>query len=421
MEKLKIFDDIVRVVHEDSSSCKDKTGVAADVFRTRIHEDMDDISFVRTVRSYLATFGLTGHLYFNMPGMPKIPFLVKKYEGELYVFDASEYSPLKIGDRITHIDGMTVDAFGAGYSEYLIEEKEERQGSEWRDHILPFSQKITYVHEGESHEITTPFAETWGEMGPLYECKDLGNNTVYMKLEDFNDEETIQKMYADNEPVLLQCKNLIIDVRTNAGGKDTAYFPLFKYALDNGKSIGESCSKTGIATSKGTEINYTARNCELRLALLKPYLEMDLPEETKNVLSDMIKELEENRGKGFVSYPSSDEDEDDLQFRGDSKVEKVIIITSEDCGSSGDSFVENFSPLNKVTVIGRPTMGILDYSNCTMKNYDSYTLVYPTSRRLDLDCGDGMMGKGIKVDEYIPWTPEHLKIDIMLERALELI
>lgn len=66
-------------------------------------------------------------------------------------------------------------------------------------------------------------------------------------------------------------------------------------------------------------------------------------------------------------------------------------------------------------------MGILDYSNCIFKQYDSYMLLYPTSRLVYKEDGAGMMGKGLPVDVYIPWTPEHLERDVMLEKALELV
>ncbi len=67
----------------------------------------------------------------------------------------------------------------------------------------------------------------------------------------------------------------------------------------------------------------------------------------------------------------------------------------------------------------RPTQGILDYSNVAYALFDEYALVYPTSRLLALDCGKGMMGKGVPVDEYIAWTPEHLVRDVDLENVLE--
>lgn len=72
-------------------------------------------------------------------------------------------------------------------------------------------------------------------------------------------------------------------------------------------------------------------------------------------------------------------------------------------------------------MIGRPTMGILDYSNCSSLDYGDYRLLYPTSRLLAIDHGITVMKKGISVDVSIPWTPESLERDVELEKALDMI
>lgn len=75
----------------------------------------------------------------------------------------------------------------------------------------------------------------------------------------------------------------------------------------------------------------------------------------------------------------------------------------------------------KVTVIGRPTLGILDYSNCCKVDYDDYFLMFPTSRWLAIDKGKGMTDKGVLPDIEVPWTPAHFERDIDLDKCLELI
>ena len=75
----------------------------------------------------------------------------------------------------------------------------------------------------------------------------------------------------------------------------------------------------------------------------------------------------------------------------------------------------------KVTVIGRPTLGILDYSNCCKVDYDDYFLMFPTSRWLAIDKGKGMTDKGVLPDIKVPWTPAHFKRDMDLDKCLELI
>ena len=66
-------------------------------------------------------------------------------------------------------------------------------------------------------------------------------------------------------------------------------------------------------------------------------------------------------------------------------------------------------------------MGILDYSNVAMIEYGEFWIGYPTSRLTCVEGGNGMMGKGVPVDVYVPWTPEHLTRDVDMDKVRELI
>jgi len=225
----------------------------------------------------------------------------------------------------------------------------------------------------------------------------------------------IQQLYLDNYEILHTCKNLIIDVRGNGGGSDTAFLPLLELCLPEGKTINDL--PEGIFDG-GMEINYSERNCDLRKQSLEEYKQMELPQETLAILQEMEADLEENRGKGFAKVETSNFE---IPYIGLTKPYHVYILTDGICGSSGDAFVDLMRKSEKVTVVGRPTMGILDFSNCTFIKYGKFEFLYPTSRNLYLDNGVCMRNHGVPVDVYVPWTPEHLKRDVDLEKALELI
>ena len=123
-------------------------------------------------------------------------------------------------------------------------------------------------------------------------------------------------------------------------------------------------------------------------------------------------------GKGFVKEEAIEAFK--YPDKGTKFPERVFILTDCNCGSSGDSFVQTVAKLEKVTVTGRPTMGILDYSNLTTNEYGDFVVYYPTSRRLAIDDGGEMSGKGIPVDVFVPWTPEFLKRDKDMEKVFEL-
>ncbi len=416
MRKKEIFEEIVDIMKHDSASCKDKKGADPAGYGASITEDMTDREFVFLVSSYLASFGLTGHLNFKKKKFGRLPFRVLRYRDELYVVEALEESPLKVGDRVVKVDGDSVKDYGELHKEFLHDESEERQGRHWNS-LLCFAEQLTYVSAVTQTTINYRIdLKEYEDFQPKYECRVLADGIMFIRLADFVNESEIQQMYADNAELLKTSKYLIIDVRNNDGGSDTAFLPLLQYCLPNGKTLDETATNDDGACSDGMEINYSKRNCAMRMKVLKEYLQMDVPEDTRKILTAMRQELMEKNGKGFCH--EADEGMD-IPIVGDSSVEKVYIITDSGCASSGDNFVYVFGMLPKVTVVGRPTMGILDYSNVACVEFEDYELSYPTSRLLALDKGKGMMKKGVAVDQYIPWTPKHLKKDVDLEYILE--
>ena len=70
----------------------------------------------------------------------------------------------------------------------------------------------------------------------------------------------------------------------------------------------------------------------------------------------------------------------DTFITGTNKPHSVVVLSDVNCGSSGDSFVEICKKSSKVTVIGRPTKGLNDYSNLSCQKWDDgFELWYPTS------------------------------------------
>lgn len=102
--------------------------------------------------------------------------------------------------------------------------------------------------------------------------------------------------------------------------------------------------------------------------------------------------------------------------------DKVILLTDVYCGSSGDSFVEMCKHSSKVTVVGRPTLGLNDYANVAVMDWENkFELWYPTSKLTKVDEGKGMSGVGIQPDIYIPWTPTYIEEDVDMKKGLELL
>ena len=111
------------------------------------------------------------------------------------------------------------------------------------------------------------------------------------------------------------------------------------------------------------------------------------------------------------------ENDDDMDWKinGRPSPKNVIILTDNMCGSSGDTFVKNVKKSPKVTVIGRATMGVVDYCNIVQKDYGDYIFGYSVSKMDEkYYCNE----TGVLPDIHIPWTPKHLETDVDLNYAL---
>ena len=64
-------------------------------------------------------------------------------------------------------------------------------------------------------------------------------------------------------------------------------------------------------------------------------------------------------------------------------------------------------------------MGTLDtFDNITVQLNSHMTISYPIAMTSDAYEGRGVLGKGLPVDRYVPWTTEELYRDVLLEKAL---
>lgn len=412
MTKLEIFDEVVDVMRHDSSTCKDITGGNVDEYRVKIKEEMSDFEFLYVMQSYLATFGIKGHInFYQTNGNQNLDFKVQRYHDALYVTEVAKNANIHKGNKIIEVDGIPVKDFALQHVEFMYGEVEERQAYGWQ-RLLKFCNSVTVeAEDGTLQTIPVKLDGEWEE-NEKYFCRDLTNNVTYMRLADFDDEESIQNMYEANEELLEKSRYFVIDVRGNSGGSISSFFPLMKYCLPTGKTINE----LGLKLSN-VETNYTERNCNNRLELVEQYRKMELPEETVKMLDEMEAELEKYKGKGFVEESQDME----LPIAGEDGVEHVYIITDENCASSGDAFIEIMSVSPKVTVVGRPTMGIQDYSSICEVALGDFSFVYPTTRLTAIDDGIMQTKNGVPVDVYVPWTLNFLESDVDVEKVMCLI
>ncbi|VUX01890.1 Peptidase family S41 [Streptococcus constellatus] len=413
MTKIEIFEQVVAMMREDSSTKKDLKGADPDIYRRQITNEMMDEDFLYQMRCYLASFGIISHVSFRPKHRQEVGVRLRKFEDRLYVLNANPDTDLRVADQIFLINNQTIPEFYQVHRDYFVSETEERQYMEWA-YFVAKSDTVTLLRNGQEQTISVHETKLTTHT-PAFEYKQLSEETLYLKMENFFDETTIANLYQDISSAISTTKNVIVDVRVNHGGSDSLYFPLLRYALSDGKGF-----KDVIFSDDGMEFLYTKRNVELRLHDFRAMLKQkDISPETRKMLEQFMTELTVNKDKGYLLYDESDE-AILPDVMGQAKPEKLFILSDVYCGSSGDNFVLMMKAFDKVTVIGRPTLGILDYSNCCTVDFGDYEFVFPTSRSLAIDKGQGMKDKGVIPDVFIPWTPEQLERDIDLEECLKL-
>ena len=409
MTKTEIAKTIIDICQKDASFCFDIKGGDPQSFLSEITDDMSERDFLFSVDKYLATFKVWGHLYFYKKNLRiYIGFHVRRYENSLFITQAEKELPFSKGDEIIAIDGLTIEKAAEKFSVFFDCDPSDRQGERWETVIANADIITVRSQKTFDYSVRTDVERGIGE--PSCVCKFLNKDCYYIKLTNFFDEGDISSIVNYASKDITCTKNLIIDLRNNCGGSDTVFLPLLKFLLvENDTMFGKP-----IFTEED-DILYTERNADGRLKLYKEYLESSTSDEVQRYIIERIEEQTRNKGKGFLPAKP---DEFLFPTSGTRYPEKVVVLTDYYCASSAESFVEIASRLQKVTIIGRPTMGVNDYTNLTYFDFGEYVLHYPTSRSKAIDSGNGTRGKGLQPDIYVPWTPKNIFEDTELSVAV---
>ncbi|WP_430787559.1 S41 family peptidase [Virgibacillus flavescens] len=411
-----IFDEVVDILHNDYAGCLDKKGWDFPGFyrdQIKLKNDINDAEFVKIVQDYLLDFKDL-HMNFKQAHANErvdVGFSVRRYNDLLYITASGIEKRVEPGEAILSLDGITVPELVEVHARELMEKEAEREN--WIPIILCYKQAKVKGKNGILYTLDISKFEK-ESTDPEHSLKVLEEDSLLLTLTDFMDHNAIAALIKENNTLLTNAEKLIIDVRVNKGGSDLAYFDLLPYLFE-GESVDINSFDDGIMLT-----NCTGRNVELRKKLLKRAFSSIEDPTTRNQIDMLIEVLEENKGKGFVELDFAEMIES-LIMKTKPGPKNVIILTDVYCGSSGDSFVEICKNSSKVTVIGRPTLGLNDYANIAVMDWENkFELWYPTSKLSKVDEGKGMSGIGIQPDIYIPWTPEHINEDIDLTKALEL-
>ncbi|SHF71034.1 S41 family peptidase [Ornithinibacillus halophilus] len=415
-----IFRELVDIMHHDYAGCHDKKGWDnPEKYEEKIKGlekkgELDAHLFIEIVEDYLLDFK-DPHMFLNMIKSDEQKeydsgFRVRRFEDKLFVTTISNENRLKPGDAIVSLDNISINDLVKRHKRELMEIRAERE--DWRKVIPKYNVAEILDSNGNTRMIELRKYEK-PEYTPEHSVTRLDSETLYMKLTDFFEADSIDKLVKKHENELKQTKNLVVDVRVNYGGSTLAYSSLEKYLFPSGTMKVDY-------DDYNMEFNCTVRNSELMIGLIDEELTKIENEDYRKGLEQWKEETwVKNKGKGFVSF---DEDNEVVEITGCELPENIVVLTDNYCGSAGDIFVYLCKMSPKVTVIGRPTMGVNDYSNLTTIKWDEkFEFSYPTSRLKSLDNRRALDNPGIKPDIYIPWTPEHLYKDVDMEEAIRIL
>ena len=216
---------------------------------------------------------------------------------------------------------------------------------------------------------------------PLVNVRKLSKKTTYLEVPSFGIgiREQLDRIIEKNEADIRDADHLIIDVRQNGGGSDSAYTPLIKL-------LGSATYRTQMPDMLSTPANIAA-------------WEELLPEMAERDQKRVRERIARMKAAASAWVPMSDPSIAIAEYtRKDVKAtpKSVWIMIGPKCGSSCEQFVLTARQNPRVTLAGRKTYGALDASNVRPVRTPSgkITLYYATSyvRRPQ---GEGIDGVGI--------------------------
>lgn len=339
-------------------------------------------------------------------------YRVRAGEDCLYVTSAAPETGLRAGDRILAVHRMSpqkVRAFLRKTAFYSDVWERELWGG-----YLRMAQFLEIEHEDGSREHKKMELFPAGKEEYSVCFQNLENGTAYLRLERM-ERAAMETILADQEEVIARSRKLILDLRRSVGGEEDACDALFPYLVDR------EYRRSELLRDEGSYVLFTKNNCDRRYGTLAAFRETLTDSQEIALIEEEMEIYRKNYGKGLVYQPPVPEEEEWIS-PASSSPEKVVLLTDTFCEMESEQFAAMCQRCGKkVTTVGRPTMGTLDYYDCIhLKVHDHMTLFYPIRMTKAAYEGRGISEKGLPVDVYVPWTPQEIREDVLLARALEI-
>ena len=310
---------------------------------------------------------------------------------------------LQVGDKVLTINGQTPERIVSTLPNPLLaSDIPERE--QWTGYLKLANHMIVEHADGTQEDIVFQKYPLDLPKEPQFEKRE---NTVILKFSKFESCEDTEKFLQAHQKDIEQCKRLIIDLRKNIGGSEEGYLPLLGYIVKNDGFLKNIYGDRTIWT------NYSETNCQRLIDNLQPYLESE-DAAVKEYVQSAITYYEQMKSAGWIKG------EQELFADAETRITKVghedvVILIDTWCENEAEQFVRIAKEQGRAKLIGRPTMGDIDYLNPVKVRYENYEFTYPISKTDSAKNGNGVNDKGIEPDQYIPFTRYEFEEDTFLK------
>lgn len=207
-------------------------------------------------------------------------------------------------------------------------------------------------------------ATSFGKKSKPPELTILDTETVLIRVFSFNlyYKSALDKLLSENQKIILSNKTLIIDLRGNSGGGDSAYSELLPFLYTNP------------IKTKGVDFWASEDNINLFHKMLAV---TEIPTNVKSQIKNLLTQMEKNTNS-FVTWLGEIEKFEEVY----KNPERVAILIDGKCASAAEQFLLAAKQSKKVILFGSNTRGCLDYSNINFITLPSgkRSIGIPTSR-----------------------------------------